>query len=164
MADKKIKDNVYVEHVQEVVVTHTETKTVLRVKDSGYIEQDHKHVENCDYEPIDALTVKDCGCGQHDHEHDEDCDCESNTIMLDMEDGTQKEYTILYMVEIDGKKYLALSELGSIEYDILEMKEDGDSVELSYVDDDDEYNAVADEFEKIFSESDDEDDEEEEEK
>lgn len=107
--------------------------------------------------------IKDCGCGEHDHEHGDDCDCESNTIILDMEDGTQKEYTILDMVELDGKKYLALSELGSVEYDILEMKEDGDSVELSYVEDDDEYNAVADEFEKIFSESE-EDDEDEEEK
>ena len=104
--------------------------------------------------------IKDCGCGEHDHEHGDDCECDTNTIMLDMEDGTQKEYTILDMVELDGKKYLALSEIDSVEYDILEMKEDGDSVELSYVEDDDEYNLVADEFEKIFSDSEDDEDEE----
>jgi uncharacterized protein YrzB (UPF0473 family) len=97
-----------------------------------------------------------CDCGEH-HDHDcdcgdEDCNCESNVITLDMEDGTQKEFNILNLIEHDGKHYVALSELDSVEYDILRFEEVGDQVELSIIEDDDEYNAVADKFDEIFSE------------
>jgi hypothetical protein len=105
--------------------------------------------------------IKNCNCEEHDGC---DCgdDCESNVITLDLEDGPH-DFNILSMVELKGKKFLALSEVGSMEYDIFQMTEDGDSIELSYVEDDDDFNAVADEFDKIFSsEMDDEEDEEEE--
>ena len=98
--------------------------------------------------------IKDCGCTE-DHDHDcecgDDCDCGSNTITLDMEDGTEKEFNILDMLELNGKKYLALSEVGSLEYDILEMTEDGENVELNYIEDDEEYEVVAKEFETLFA-------------
>lgn len=111
-----------IQKAREIIMTDKE------MKDQG-LHEGHDH---------------DCECG-------DDCDCGSNTILLDMEDGTQKEFTILDMVEVDGKKYIALSEVGSMEYDILEMTEDGDSVELNYIEDDKIYEDIAAEFEKLFA-------------
>ena len=96
--------------------------------------------------------IKDCSCDVH-----EDCDCtdeccaESNVITLELEDGP-RDFEILSSLEHEGKTYLALSEVDSLEYDIFLMTEDGESVELSYVEDDDTYNAVADKFEEMFGE------------
>lgn len=94
-----------------------------------------------------------CNCGE---EHDHDCsgceeDCESNTIILDMEDGTQKDFTVLNILEHNGNQYVALAELDSDEYDILRFVEVDDCMELSIIDDDVEYNAVADKFDEVFS-------------
>jgi len=93
-----------------------------------------------------------CNCGEnHDHDCDDDCDCESNTITLDMEDGTQKDFTILNILEYNGSQYVALAEEDSEEYDILRFIEVEDSLELSIIEDDAEYNAVAEKFDDLFS-------------
>lgn len=96
-----------------------------------------------------------CDCGQigeHDCDGcDEDCDCESNIITLDMEDGTKKDFNVLNIIEHEGKQYVALSEMDSEEYDILRFEEVDDQLELSIIEDDVEYNAVADKFDEIFS-------------
>lgn len=93
-----------------------------------------------------------CNCGEH-HEHDcgDDCDCESNTITLEMEDGSTKDFTVLNILEHNGQQYVALSEEGSVEYDILRFVEVDDSLELSIIEDDEEYNIVADKFDEIFN-------------
>ncbi|MDD4309310.1 MAG: DUF1292 domain-containing protein [Candidatus Cloacimonetes bacterium] len=94
-----------------------------------------------------------CNCGEeHDHDcGDEDCNCESNTITLDMEDGTQKDFNVLHILEHEGKQYIALAELDSDEYDILCFSEVDESVELTIIENDVEYNAVADLFDEVFS-------------
>ncbi|GAB1468196.1 hypothetical protein MASR2M64_09050 [Candidatus Cloacimonadota bacterium] len=97
----------------------------------------------------------DCNCGEH-HDHscecgEDDCDCESNIITLDMEDGTQKDFNVLNIIEHEGKQYVALAEMESVEYDILRFEEVDDNLELSIIEDDAEYNAVADKFDEIFS-------------
>lgn len=96
-----------------------------------------------------------CNC-DGEHEHDCECgdDCDSNIITLDMEDGTTKDYHILNILEYEGKQYVALSELDSDEYDILRyemLEDDEEQVALSIIEDDAEYNAVANKFDELFS-------------
>ena len=95
-----------------------------------------------------------CNCeGGHDHDCncEDECDCGSNIITLDMEDGTQKDFAILNIIEHEGKNYVALAEVDSEEYDIMRFVEVDDSIELSIIEDDVEYNAVADKFDELFT-------------
>lgn len=97
------------------------------------------------------IEKNDCHCDHH-----EECDCgddcheESHIITLETENGPQ-QYQIQGFLEHEGVKYLALSELESMEYDILEMKEDGDMFELKEIEDDDLFNTVADLFDELFN-------------
>jgi hypothetical protein len=84
-----------------------------------------------------------CDCG------DEDCDC--NTITLELEDGTEKEFTVLDMLEHDGKTYMALAEEDSEEYDILRLEGNDEEFELLVIEDDVEYEKVADLFDEHFA-------------
>jgi len=95
------------------------------------------------------IEKNDCNCGDHE---DCDCgdDCQSNIITLDTENGPQ-QFEIQGYLEHEGVKYLALSELESSEYDIFEMKEDGDMFELKDVEDDDLFNTLADLFDDLFA-------------
>ncbi|MFO8145241.1 MAG: DUF1292 domain-containing protein [Candidatus Syntrophosphaera sp.] len=76
---------------------------------------------------------------------------QDNIITLDMEDGSQKDFLVLDVIERKGKQYIALAELDSNEYDILSMTITDDTVELNVIEDDDEFDAVAAEFEEHFS-------------
>lgn len=102
-----------------------------------------------------------CKCGEDCHEHDEDCDCEgeevdSNTITIEMEDGSTKDFIVLDVITHEGKQYMALAEVDSMEYDIMSWEVDGENVELSVIEDDDEFNAVAVKFEELFQSYDEE--------
>jgi uncharacterized protein YrzB (UPF0473 family) len=98
-----------------------------------------------------------CNCGDnHDHCECEGEECNCNTITLDMEDGTQKDFMVLDILEHEGKQYIALAEVDSMEYDIMSMVVDGENVELSVIEDDDEFNAVAARFEEQFQSDDEE--------
>lgn len=93
-----------------------------------------------------------CNCGEeHDHDCGDDCDCESNTITLDMEDGTTKDFVVLNVLEHEGQQYVALAEEDSEEYDILRYVEVDEQLELSIIEDDVEYNTVADMFDELFN-------------
>ena len=103
---------------------------------------------------------------QHECEGD-DCACmdddNSRIITLDMEDGSQKDFVALDILTHEGQNYIALSEVGSMEYDVLRFVEVDDSLELSIIDDDEEYEQIADvftkHFEKLAGEEEDEDEE-----
>lgn len=75
------------------------------------------------------------------------------------EDGEEKEFGFLGSCEVDGKEYLALVPMGEgegEEYVILrrEMDENGDEM-LVTIDDDDEFDRIADIFEdELFDEID----------
>jgi len=103
------------------------------------------------------MTTKD---NEHVHEdhvcEGDDCACEteSNIITLDMEDGSQKDFEVLQIITHEDKNYIALAELDSSEYDILRFEEVDDALELSIVEDDDEFNAVAAIFDDIFNSED----------
>ncbi len=105
------------------------------------------------------------GPATHDHDCGPDCECgddeECSTITLEMEDGSTKEFNILSMVEHKDKKYIALSEVGSMEYDILRIEYSGDQAELSEIEDETEFEEVAVKFDELFEAEDDEDEDEE---
>lgn len=110
-------------------------------------------------EKDDELTpCPDCGgdCG-------DDCDCGShsddeNIITLDMEDGSKQDFLMLGVIEYEGKQYIALAEVGSNEYDILQMDVQEETVELNVIEDDELFMKVADAFEEqlFMGEEDDE--------
>ena len=102
-------------------------------------EHEHKGC-NCTDECGDGSAPCDCD--------NEECNC--NTITLDMEDGTQKDFIVLDVIEHEGKQYIALAEVDSMEYDIMSWEVDGENVELSVIEDDAEFNAVAAKFEELF--------------
>ena len=82
----------------------------------------------------------------------------NSTSFLTDEEGNEEQFEILGSIELDGKVYYAMTsvEEKSDEYVILRLEgEDGDDVTLVTIDDDDEFDRVADEFEdKLFGEID----------
>ncbi len=108
----------------------------------------------------------DCGCG-HDHEFEHD------SITLSLDDGTELNCIVLDIFSVDDKDYIALQpEEGEEEDDNVFLyryieEEDGEP-QLLNIDDDDEFEAVADAFEELLDSQDfddmfDEDSEEDEE-
>ena len=83
---------------------------------------------------------------------------EVDVFTLTDEEGNEQDFQILGSIELDGKVYYAMTAVDeqSDEYVILRLEgEDGDDVTLVTVDDDDEFDRVADEFEdKLFGEID----------
>ncbi len=94
----------------------------------------------------------------------DDCDChhdDENIITLDMEDGSKQDFVMLGVIEYEGKQYIALAEVDSDEYDILQMDVQEDTVELNVIDDDELFMKVADAFEEqLFMGDTDEEEEE----
>ena len=72
------------------------------------------------------------------------------------EDGNENEFELLGSTEIDGCTYLALEPVAENpegEYVILKMEKDGEEDILVTIDDDDEFDRVADYYEdELFSE------------
>ncbi len=107
-----------------------------------------------------------CGCG-HDHEHEHD------SITLSLDDGTELNCVVLEIFTVNEKEYIALQpEEGEEEDDnvfLYRFIQEGDEdPQLLNIDDDEEFEAVADAFEEIldsmeYDEIFDEDEEEEEE-
>ncbi|HOH97107.1 MAG TPA: DUF1292 domain-containing protein [Candidatus Cloacimonadota bacterium] len=114
---------------------------MIELEKNGCIsDAEHNHDCNCEGE--------DCSCEDH-------CGDEANIITLDMEDGTQKDFEVLNIIEMDGANYIALAELGANEYDILRFVEVEENLELSIIEDDEEYQRAADRFNELFSSEDD---------
>ena len=82
---------------------------------------------------------------------------EVEVYTLTDEDGNESEFTLIGSVELKGNKYLAMIPADSdedseyLEYVILKsVMEDGEEMLVS-VDDDDEYDDVADYFDDLFA-------------
>ena len=80
------------------------------------------------------------------------------TYTLTDDEGNEYEFELLGTAEIDGKTYYALVPTGeneSEEYAILRAEEDEEGVNLVTIDDDDEWEKVADFFDdQLFSDVD----------
>ncbi|NLW19577.1 MAG: DUF1292 domain-containing protein [Candidatus Cloacimonetes bacterium] len=127
-----------------------------------------------DLEKKDCDCGADCGCNEHEHHHhhhaeghDENPEVEhfhdeedENIIQLEMDDGTIQDFYVLGTLDHNGKQYMALAEVGSYEYDILNFEVKEDHVSLNVIEDEDEFNEVADLFhENLQNDYEDEEDE-----
>ncbi|MBR4015797.1 MAG: DUF1292 domain-containing protein [Anaerotignum sp.] len=94
-----------------------------------------------------------CDCGHdHDHAHEE---MELETMFLTLDDDTELECGILGVFEVeglDGKEYIALLPLEDETVLLYEYKENGDEVELSVIEDDEEFDKVSNTFYDLFEE------------
>lgn len=92
-----------------------------------------------------------CGCG-HDHEHEE------MTVTLTLDDGSELECVILTIFPVEERQYIALLPMDETEgeegevylYRFNEL-EDGE-LELLNIEDDEEYEKVADAFDEFLDE------------
>ena len=92
-----------------------------------------------------------CGCG-HDHEHEQE---EMETVTLTLDDDTELECAILGVFDvegIEGKEYIALLPLEDETVLIYEYKEDGEDIELTLIEDDEEVEKVSEAFNEYFDE------------
>ena len=94
---------------------------------------------------------------------DENNTYESEIFTLTDEDGNEIEFEVIGQHEMNGQRYVALlpvedeteeDENGNIEWEyvILKLAKDGDEDILVTVDDDDEFDEIADYFDDLFSE------------
>lgn len=93
---------------------------------------------------------------------DENNSYESQIFTLTDEDGNEVEFELIGQHEMNGTTYVALlpadgdetegeSDDANWEYVILKLEKDGDEEILVTVDDDDEFDSIADYFDDLFS-------------
>lgn len=72
--------------------------------------------------------------------------------LTDEETGEEQDFELLAEATLDGKLYyaMALVDDESGDYEILAVNEDGDDILFSSVDDDEEFERVADYFDNLF--------------
>lgn len=92
-----------------------------------------------------------CGCG-HDHEYEHD------TITLSLDDGTELECIVLEIFTVDDKEYIALQPVEGEEDENVFLyryiQEDDGEPQLLNIEEDDEFEAVADAFEELLDSQD----------
>lgn len=90
-----------------------------------------------------------CGCG-HDHEYEHD------TITLSLDDGTELDCVVLDIFTVDNKEYIALQPMEGEEEENIFLyrfiQENDEEPQLLNIEDDDEFEAVADAFEELLDE------------
>jgi uncharacterized protein YrzB (UPF0473 family) len=79
-------------------------------------------------------------------ERDDSCDENCETITITYDDGTDVECSIVGTFEFEGKEYIALSQTTDEEILLFKCEEDGEELVIASIDDDDEYDKVANEF------------------
>lgn len=89
-----------------------------------------------------------CGCG-HDHEYEHD------TITLSLDDGTELECIVLEIFTVDNKEYIVLQpddneEEGDNVFLYRYIEDDDGEPQLLNIEDDEEFEAVADAFEELL--------------
>ncbi len=102
------------------------------------------------------MDNKECNCNDH-HDHDHECDCgcndeEMQVINLTLDDGSEMQCGVIGVFDVEEKSYIALL---SDEDEVLlyEFKEvDEESIDLIRIEDDAEFDLVAEAFEELFDE------------
>ena len=92
-----------------------------------------------------------------EHNHDESCECGHyhmhDSITLSLDDGTELKCIVLEIFTVDEKDYIALQPIEGEEEDnvfLYRFIQEDDEPELISIDDDDEFEAVADAFEELL--------------
>ena len=78
-------------------------------------------------------------------------DDENQTIDLVLDDGTSMTCDVIGLFEVDDVEYIALAEPESDNILIYIYEEIGNEVSLKNIEDEEEYQAIADEFMELFS-------------
>ncbi len=78
-------------------------------------------------------------------------DDENQTIDLVLDDGTSMTCDVIGLFEVDDVEYIALAEPESDNILIYIYEEIGDEVSLKNIEDEEEYQSIADEFMELFS-------------
>ena len=104
----------------------------------GEHNHNHDHDHNHDHHHV------------HDHDHGEE---EVPVLHLELEDGTEMPCYVLEILDIEGKSYIALLPEGEDTFMIYQYAEEGEEVNLSNIENDDEYLRIANIFEAHFDES-----------
>lgn len=103
--------------------------------------------------------------GEHNHEHcgngcNHDHDNEHTIVTLTLDDGTELECSVLTIFPVGEKQYIALLPVEESDDEESEVflyrfiQSDNDEMELLNIEDDEEYEAVADAFDEILDEQD----------
>lgn len=100
----------------------------------------------------------------HDHNHDHDHEHEEvEVITLTLEDNSELECAAIGIFPFEEKEYIALMPLDGDDIDedasvlLYEYNEIGDDdLELVFIEDEEYFNKVADEFESLYAEEDEE--------
>ena len=74
---------------------------------------------------------------------------EEDIITLEYDDGTEEECGVIGVFDVDDKDYIALNPLGTSEVYIYGYKEYEEDYELTDIEDEEEFNKVVAEFEKL---------------
>lgn len=97
-----------------------------------------------------------------DERHDNNCDCgcneeEQGMVTLTLDDGTEMECIVLTIFPVNGNEYIALLPVEEAESDeegevfLYRFKQlENEEIELLNIEDDDEYEAVADAFDQFL--------------
>lgn len=97
-----------------------------------------------------------------DERHDINCDCgcneeEHGMVTLTLDDGTEMECIVLTIFPVNGNDYIALLPVEEADNDdegevfLYRFKQlEGEDIELLNIEDDDEYEAVADAFDQFL--------------
>lgn len=99
----------------------------------------------------------DCNCGHdHDHEHGE-----MPTIFLTLDDSdTEIECHVITIFPVLDLEYIALIPIDDETVLLYEYKEDGEEIILDNIEDDDLFEKVSAEFERLVEEAEEEEEEE----
>lgn len=93
---------------------------------------------------------------EHEHDHEHDCDCGEHDEVLTLidENGEERDFTVIDILEIDGTEYAILLpvEEETDEAIILKFEKDDEGNEvLVDIEDDEEWEKVADAWEEMLS-------------
>lgn len=96
-------------------------------------------------------TEHECDC---DNDCGDDCGCHEELEMmhLALDDDTEIDCYVLGIFEVKDREYIALVPEDSEDLLLYRYSENEEGIELDNIEDDDEYEAVSDTFDEIFSE------------
>lgn len=94
-----------------------------------------------------------------EHSHNDNCECGHDhmydTITLSLDDGSEMQCVVLDIFSVDDKDYIALQSMDEEDDENVFLyrfiqEEDDDEPQLLNIEDDDEFEAVADAFEELL--------------
>lgn len=89
-------------------------------------------------------------CG---HDHNEECDCENDTLLITLDDDTEVECNVIGIFEVNDKEYIALLPIDDETVLLYNYEETEDNVELTSIEDDNEFKSVTDAFFELYNDN-----------